>query len=298
MSEKHLALFRSLNQCSSTARTSINIPKNVTIDQPIVILYDNNDSSPENYISIGKNSKAQLIELYLNNTTTKLTNNAKTTINLDDNACLTHTILQQSTNYDTQFTKIYATQKTNSQLHTQILLHGGNSNNISLHVLLAGSNAICNINALEYTKQQETQALDIQVEHKHANSTSNTAIKSVLDNSSHCLMNGKILVAKNANLVKADLQHKTMLLAEHAKIDSKPQLEIYNDDVACSHGSSIGKLDFNALLYMNTRGISTIEAKQLLLQSFIAPVINAIPHAAIQQYMYQLIFPGENLCSI
>ena len=271
-----------LKQYFSADGAYLNIPENVHLESPIVLHFPT--STAPQHIIMGKNSKAIFIELEANN--------AQTYIYLKDNACLNYTILQKLPKY----LAITIIQDANSQLDSQILGFGGKTNHISFNASLTGANANCNVNALEYTKDSETHTLDIQIEHAHPNSTSNTVIRSVLDHNSRCIMNGKILVTKYSSQVRANLQHKTMLLSEYAKIDSKPQLEIYNDDVVCSHGSSIGTFAADALLYMNSRGISMLEAQQLLLQSFIAPIINAIPCASIQQLVQQLLFSEKQLC--
>lgn len=264
--------------------TCLTIPANVRLEQPIVLRFPT--SQQQTHIIMAANSKAIFIALDPNQT--------QIFIHLKNNACLSYSILQQQTKHLT----IKVIQDVNSQLNSQILGFGGKTNYISFQASLVGVNASCNINALEYTKDFDTHTLDIQVEHAKPNSTSHTVIRSVLDHNSSCLMNGTILVTKNSSQVKANLQHKTILLSEQAKIASKPQLEIYNDDVVCSHGSSIGTLAASALLYMNSRGISLLEAQQLLLQSFIAPIITAIPCPSIQQHIQQLLFPEAQSCNL
>lgn len=276
----------------------VNIPDNTVIDSPIVILYATSSTqkeytiAPENNILIGKNSKAHIIEIYLNQHTTKFSTAAQTTIHVDENANLEHTILQQSNIVDCQHLLLTSKQQKNSQVNTQIFTYGGKENRIKYNHSLVGNNAVCNIKSLEYTKQTAQHIFDLLIEHKHPNTASDTVIRSVLDNSSKCCMHGKIIVSKDTPQVKANLQHKTILLSEQAKIDSKPELEIYNDDVSCSHGSTIGKLDMNALLYMNSRGISTIKATQLLLQSFISPIIDGVQCSKTKQQLRQLFLPG------
>jgi Fe-S cluster assembly protein SufD len=275
----------------------INIPDNMIVETPIVILYATNHEQksqpfiPHNHISLGKNSKAQIIEIYLNKQATPFLTSAQTTIQVQNNANLAYTLLQQANIGDQQNLTLQILQQANSQLNAQVFTHGGKTNHVVLKAILAGNNATCNINALEYGKQAETHALNLQIEHLHANSTSNVTIRSVLDDNAKGSLYGKILIPRNISKIKAKLQHKTMLLSEHAKIESKPQLEIYNDDVICSHGASIGRLDLDALLYMHSRGISTMEAKQLLLQSFIAPVIEAVQCINTKQQIKQLFFP-------
>ena len=285
----------------TNASTYINIPDNVTINNPIVIMYTANPEpksicfTPHNHIILGKNSKAQIIEIYLNQKAIPFVTNAQTLVEVQDNANLTYTMLQQANIEDQQKLTLQIIQQTNSQVHGQIFSYGGKTNQVALNTLLTGKYANCDFKALEYSKQTEKLALNIQVEHRNIDSVSNVFIRSILDDQSTCSVYGKVLVPPNITNIKAELQHKTILLSEQAKIETQPQLEVYNDNVTCSHGASIGKLDEDALIYMYTRGISILEAKQLLLQSFIAPIIDTIPCINTRQHVKQLFCPEVSL---
>jgi len=288
---------QTVDQRFSIDGAQINIPNNTIITNPIIILYEapliqeKYHITPQNHIVIGNNSKVNIIEIYLNKQQSIFSTKAQTIIQVQDNAQLSYTILQQANTADQQNLIVQIQQQTDSQVNSQIFSYGGKINQITLQATIAGYNATCNIHALGYSKQTENHYLNLQIIHTHSASTSAVNIRSVLDDHAKCSVHGKILVARNAPKIKANLQHKTILLSEHAEIESKPQLEIYNDDVICTHGSSIGELDLNALLYMNTRGISTIEAKQLLLQGFIAPNIDVVQCTNFRQQIKQLFCP-------
>lgn len=281
--------------------TYINIPASIHIDTPIFILYTYVNkptpscSMPHNNIVLEKNSKAHIIEIYLSEHENSFHTKAHTTIQMQDNANLTYTILQQATITDQQNLGVHITQHANTAMHGQIFNYGGGVNRININSILSGANASCNFNVLQYATHTAIHTLNLHIEHQHAHTTSNSVIKSVVDDQAKCSVSGKILVPANITAIKANLQHKTMLLSEHAQIESKPQQEIYNDNVSCSHGSSIGKLDADALLYMATRGIPFSMAKNLLLQGFIAPSINAISCANFRQQVQQLFYREVNI---
>jgi Fe-S cluster assembly protein SufD len=281
--------------------TYINIPEDTTIDTPIIICYTPDTTqtltsfTPHNCIVLGKNSKVQIIEIYLNQQEKPFCTAAHTNIQVQEAAHLTYTLLQQANIADQQNLTLQISQHANSNVYGQIFNYGGSINQITLKAILEGNNTQCTFNALEYSKQAETHTLNLQIEHMHACSTSNVTIRSVVDDQAKCSVYGKILVPPNIAEIKANLQHKTMLLSEQATIESKPQLEIYNDNVSCTHGSSVGRLDEDALLYMSTRGIPTLIAKHLLLQGFIAPIINAVPCTNTRQQLEKLFCPENTV---
>ena len=282
----------------------IKIKDNVIVELPIILLYifavdaTKHSSTPTTKITVGSNSAVTLQELYINNNQQcQLQVAAQTSIQLASNAQCNHTILQQSAGNDQQTLTVNALQQQGSILHSHVFGAGGASNSVTIRVTLAGSKARCNLQSLLYTTDANSHNIDILMDHQHGDSTSSTVVKSVLQHNSRAAMHGKILVAKQANQVNAALKHKTMLLSPLAKVVSQPQLEIYNDDVICSHSSTIGQLDPNALLYMNTRGIATIDAEQLLVQSFVASIISSMPNMQMQQHVNSLLFPRELLCT-
>lgn len=289
---------RQLIKHYSNTGVYLQIPEYYSETTPIIIdftkqaaLEDHRLFAPKNHILVEKYSNAQVIEIYNNTQSGPWQTKAQTTIELQEHASLAYILLQQAHSNDQLNITITVTQASNSNFQTQLFSYGGNNNQITLHTNLTGNNTACSIHALTYGKQQEQHDLTLQIKHDSANSRSNLNIRSLVDHYATCSLDGNIYVAANTAKTTANMQHKTLLLADTATINSKPQLEIYNDEVVCSHGSSIGQLDANALLYMNCRGIPTNLAKQLLLQSFIAPIINNVANLEFKQQLQTLFCP-------
>ena len=256
----------------------INIPDNTIIDKPIIII----NNSKTNII-MGKNSKALIIAAYLSQI------EANVNITINDNACLSYIALQETTKHKTQALNIKASQQAKSTFNMHAINFGGKLSKLITNIFLLGESTICNLYSLKHAKDQEQYYADFNLEHKYPNSTSKIVIKGILEDQSHDDFTGKIIVNPHASFSQADLQHKSLLLSKHAKVNSKPQLEVYNDNGKFSHSSATEQLDEDALFYMNTRGISMTQAKKLFIEGFIAPIIETIPLATIKQPLADLL---------
>jgi Fe-S cluster assembly protein SufD len=127
------------------------------------------------------------------------------------------------------------------------------------------------------------------VDHKKANSFSNELYKGIMDGSSRGVFNGKIFVRPNAQKTNAFQANKNILLTDKATVNTKPQLEIWADDVKCSHGCTTGQLDEEALFYLRSRGINQETARAMMLYAFAGDVIDHVPHPVMKEYLDSII---------
>ncbi|RPI41472.1 MAG: Fe-S cluster assembly protein SufD, partial [Bacteroidetes bacterium] len=171
---------------------------------------------------------------------------------------------------------------------TTITLHGGKVRN-NLHVKLEGEGA--NAHALGLFLIDKNQHVDSYtlIEHASPHCTSNQLYKGVLDDTSTGAFNGKIHVYPDAQKTQAYQANNNILLSDNATMNSKPQLEIYADDVKCSHGATVGQLDEDAMFYMQSRGISKNETRLMLMNAFAGEVISTIRHPALQERISDLV---------
>ena len=142
----------------------------------------------------------------------------------------------------------------------------------------------------------DRQHLDTQtfIDHAHPNCNSNELYKGVLEDYSRGVFNGKIIVHRDAQKTNAYQQNSTLLLSKDATMDSKPQLEIFADDVRCSHGATIGQLDEDALFYLRSRGLTRTEASALLQQAFIGEVLDKCPNEDVRAFLEQYTTSGNH----
>ena len=161
-----------------------------------------------------------------------------------------------------------------------LLVYPGVSCDIALDVELIGEGAEANIYGAYVCGADERVKIAVDMHHKVPHCNSRQLFKGVAGGSSRVDFYGKIIVAQDAQRTEAYQENHNILLSDNAKVDTKPQLEIYADDVKCSHGATIGRLNEEEQFYMRSRGITLEDAKVLQMISFIAPVLEAIPGAA------------------
>ncbi len=298
---KNQSAFQLLNQFLCPDGTYIHIADDHDIKLPIVLLYltDTRKTppllcNPKTHVYLGKNSKATLLEIHIAIGKQPFFNNAQTTINLDSNATLSHTFLQQAHTKGLQFINIQATQNANTSLQSQLFATGGHINQVDFNIDLQEPNAKCLIHALSNTKNSETHDIHLDLHHQAPQCHSQVYARGIAYNNSYCNLTGKIYVAQHAYQTNANLQHKGLLLSNQANINCRPQLEIYNSNVICAHGAAIGNLDKNVIFYMKSRGLSTKQATILLIQAFISPILKSIVSIPIQKHIENL-FPMKEI---
>lgn len=269
----------------------VNILDNAVIDEPIVLINSAaNTNKSNNTINIGKNSQVQIIEYFMSDDNNSH-NTVSTEINCSNNSQLKHCILQHASNYASinQFSTTVIKQAADSTVNSNIFSFGGGNNNINVNISLQGSNASSNTSCLAFTNNTEKQTVLLNINHEHPECTSNTLSRSVLKDSSVTDFTGRIIVHPHAKKSLADLQIKNLLCSPKAQANNRPELEIYNDDVRCSHGSTTGQIDPDALFYMRSRGIDKDTATAMLIAGFIKPVIDNCAIPMVAEYIYSLI---------
>ena len=152
---------------------------------------------------------------------------------------------------------------------------------------MSGNGSNCNLSGISLTKNIQQIDNNIIVEHKGKHTTSSQVFKSILDEKSSGVFNGKVIIQEGAVKTDAAQSNKNLILSKNAGMNSNPQMEIYNDDVKCAHGSSTGELDQETLFYMRSRGLDLIGAKSLLIRGFISDLIDNISHEEIKKYLYE-----------
>ena len=161
-----------------------------------------------------------------------------------------------------------------------LLVYPGVSTDIALNVELQGEGAQANIYGAYVCGADERVKIAVDMHHKVPHCNSRQLFKGIAGGKSRVDFYGKIIVAQDAQRTEAYQENHNILLSDDAKVDTKPQLEIYADDVKCSHGATIGRLNEEEQFYMRSRGITLEDARVLQMISFLAPVLEAIPDEA------------------
>ena len=269
-----------LNSALANNGFKLIVEKNMIVQHPIEILFFNSTlnsfSQYRNQIFIGENSEIKIVERIqdLSNSSTLV--NHFTQINCDKNAKIEYNKVQNNTKESKLIDCMNIFQKQDSVCEVNTLIFGGGFIRNNLNFEQNGFNCESNMNGISVLNKNQFADNHTFVDHKTANCTSNELYKGIYLDNSKGVFNGKIMVRKNAQKIDAFQANNNLLLSSNSTIDSKPQLEIYADDVKCSHGCTIGQLDEDALFYMRSRGIRNDEAKAVLTYAFASEVIENI----------------------
>ncbi len=169
------------------------------------------------------------------------------------------------------------------------MLLGGALVRNNVHPVLAGEGGECLINGLFIGSGTQHMDNYMLVEHASPHCASRQFYNGILDNRAHGVFHGRIIVHKDAQKTDAKQTNRNLLLSDDAQIDTKPQLEIYADDVKCTHGATIGQVEENALFYMRARGISEDEARRLLLLAFASECLERMKDLNVREYLDALV---------
>lgn len=202
--------------------------------------------------------------------------NMSTEFIIGANARLNHIRIQEDSLDSVQTNMVYITMERDSALNSFSLNIGGKLTRHDIHAVLNGSNIDCSLNGVNLLKNNQHGDTTILMEHNAPHCRSNQFYRTILDESARGVFQGKILVQKQAQKTDAHQVSNALLLSGKAEMDTKPELEIYADDVKCSHGATTGSLDEEPLFYMRSRGIDKEHARLLLMQAFINEPVDKI----------------------
>jgi len=257
------------------------IPDGVRLKKPIQVVNlllskTNTRVNQRNLFIIGKNAEARVIICDHTLSEHRYFTNSVSEIIVDENAYMDYIKVQNEHNFATNFSSLYAVQEKDSRLNTNIItLHGGMVRN-NVNVVLNGEGCENNTSGLYLVDKGQHVDNYTFIDHAKPNCLSNQMYKGVLDDFATGAFNGRILVRQDAQKTKAFQANNNILLTDDAEMNTKPQLEIYADDVKCSHGATVGQLDEDALFYLRARGIEEREAKLMLMFAFAHEIINRI----------------------
>ncbi len=272
----------------------IYVPDGVVVETPvqIVSIVDSDDNiflQPRNLIVLGKGSKLTLVHCDHSLKHKVSFINSVTEIFVDKDAEIEHYKLQNKDAQSNLVTSVYFRQEEGSKINSNtITLNGGLIRN-NINVEINGSKCNADLKGLYLADAHQHVDSYVYVDHIAPDSSSSQMYKGIIDDSAKGIYNGHIRVRKDAQLTQAFQNNKNILLSEKATATSKPHLEIYADDVKCSHGSTVGQLDNDAMFYMRARGISEEKARTMLMYAFAVDVTGKISIPALRERIDHLI---------
>ncbi|CAM3811426.1 Fe-S cluster assembly protein SufD [Flavobacterium cucumis] len=272
----------SLNTAFSLEGAYINIPKSKVVEKPIEIIYfsTGNEAAlmvqPRNLIIVGENAHVQIVERHQSLNSNPVLTNSVTEIFAQKRAIVDYYKIQNDVPTANLIDNTYIAQKQESRVAVHTFSFGGNITRNNLNFYHQGERIDSTLKGITIIGDKQHVDHYTLVQHATPNCESHQNYKTILNDSATGVFNGKIFVEKEAQKTDAFQQNNNILIGDKATINAKPQLEIFADDVKCSHGCTIGQLDESAMFYMQQRGIPKKEAKALLMYAFTSEVTNSI----------------------
>lgn len=300
--ENHV--FAALNTAFFHDGAFIYVPDNVVIEEPIVLYFVSSNTeqtlttAPRNLIIMGKNAQASVIESFHGLKGVVSFTNTITEIETEDGAVLEHYKVQQENTDSFHIGGTHLKLHRNSRVESHSISLGGAIVRNDIVTDLAGEGAEIILNGLYMGNGRQHVDNHTLVNHSKPHTRSDEYYRGVLDGRARGVFNGKVIVHKDAQKTDAAQSNANLLLSDHAEIDTKPELEIYADDVKCSHGATVGQLDKNMLFYLRSRGLDADTAKSLLTFAFADEVIRRIKFAPIREQLEFNVggrLPGSDL---
>jgi len=287
--------FAALNTAFIEDGVYVHVSKNTVARTPIYVLYVSAPGSapamdhPRNLIVVDENSEATVVEDYVSLGDGAAFSNAVTELVAGPNAIVSHYMLvrEAASTYNVSTLRIQQERSSNVATHSLLLSGAILRNNV--HPVLAGEGAECLINGLFMVNSGQHMDNYMLVEHAAPHCSSRQFYNGVLNGQGHGVFHGRIIVHKDAQKTDAKQTNRNLLLSDDAQIDTKPQLEIYADDVKCTHGATIGQVEENALFYLRSRGLDEAAAKHLLLLAFANECLDRMTSVQMRAYVEALV---------
>jgi len=285
----------SLNTAFSSEGAYIHIPKNKLVEKPIQIIHfsTGNEAAlmlqPRNLIVVAENSHVQIIERHQSLTDNPVLTNSVTEIFANKRAIVDYYKVQNDNKNASLIDSTFVNQKDQSHCLVHTFTFGGKLTRNNLNFYQNGERLDSTMKGITIIGEKQHVDHNTLVHHIEPNCESHQDYKGIFADSSTGVFNGKVVVEKLAQKTNAFQSNNNILLSDKASINTKPQLEIFADDVKCSHGCTIGQLDESALFYMKQRGIPEKEAKALLMFAFSNNVLDSVKIPELKQRITKLI---------
>jgi Fe-S cluster assembly protein SufD len=302
--EKHLGQyallpnnsFAALNQAAFTDGAFIFAPRGVEISEPIELIYISSVKNsgemiaPRNLVIAEAGSKLTVVESYLSTTDIAYLTNAVTELFAGDNAKVEHVKLQDESASAYHIATIAGEFGRASNVNVHSFALGAKISRNNIRTKLAGEGLECILNGLYLTRGEQLADHHMIVEHAQPHCASHEYFNGILDDKSKGVFHGRILVREIAQKTDAKQTNKNLLLSDDATADTKPQLEIYADDVKCTHGATIGQLNQESIFYLRSRGMSRDTARQMLIHAFAGEIIERIQSVPAREIIDKLVW--------
>jgi Fe-S cluster assembly protein SufD len=287
--------FTTLSTAFTKDGAFIYVPDGKVVEDPIHIIFITKSGSekiltqPRNLFVAGKNSQVTIIEHFVSDEDNVYFTNTVTEIVTDENAIVDHIKLQEESNKAFHIARMEVDQERSSNFSSHLISHGAEISRNDFNARFNDEGSECMLNGLFMIGDEQLFDAHTMIDHAKPHCNSHEHYKGILQDKSKGVFNGKVMVRQDAQKTNAFQQNNTILLSDDAVMNTKPQLEIFADDVKCSHGATIGKLNDEAKFYLKSRGIGEEAATAILIHAFASDVITSIKIPALRDYLEEII---------
>ena len=292
--DQHLAgSFTELNSAMMDDGVYINIPDGMVVEQPIHLLFlstEGGESSHHirNMMVVGEYAEATVIEHFGSLGESSALINVATDVDQHAGGRMEHYILQQSGPGEVNIGSVRVHQHRDSYYHSHSVAFGSALSRRDIHVEMNGEGGECALNGLYLVGGRQHVDHHTRIDHLRPNCRSRESYKGVVDGRARAVFNGKVVVHEGADGTDSAQSNGNLLLSDRAEVDTKPDLEIFADDVKCAHGATVGQLDMKQLFYLRSRGLSEAEARNVLMFAFADEVLTAIKVPQVRKYLERI----------
>ena len=294
--------FSALNTAFAEDGALVHLGRGQTLEAPIHLLFVSTPAEtprmvhPRNLLIFEQESQATVIEEYVSLGGGTVLCNSATELVAGENSTVSHYMIEREHAHTFNISTLRIQQDRNANFSSHSLLLGGGLVRNNVHPVLAGEGGECLINGLFVGNGKQHLDNYMHVEHVSPHCSSRQFYNGILDGHSHGVFHGRIVVHKDAQKTDAKQTNRNLLLSDDAQIDTKPQLEIYADDVKCTHGATIGQIEENALFYLRSRGIDEVSARRFLLRAFAGECLERMKPGPARDHAEHLI--QEHILSV
>jgi Fe-S cluster assembly protein SufD len=287
--------FGALNTAFLEDGAYVHVSKGVVLESPVAVLLVSTEfdsptvSHPRNLIVVDENAQATIVEDYVSLGGGQAFCNTVTELVAADHAVVSHYMIEREHTRAFNVSTLRIQQGRAADVASHSVLLGGALVRNNVHPVLAGEGGECLINGLFIGNGRQHLDNYMLVEHASPHCGSRQFYNGILDGHAHGVFHGRIIVHKDAQKTDAKQTNRNLLLSDSAQIDTKPQLEIYADDVKCTHGATIGQIEENALFYLRSRGIDETTARRLLLVAFASECMDRMKEGPVRAHIESLI---------
>jgi Fe-S cluster assembly protein SufD len=288
--------FAALNTAFVQDGAYLYVPDGLAIEQPLQILFVSTGdagpamSHPRTLIVAGDRAEVRIVETYASGSDQKHFSNAVTELVAGEGSVIDHYKVGEESDATFHIASMHIHATRNSNVTTHALTLGGRLVRNDILAVLDGEGAECTLNGLYFADGERHVDTHTTIDHAKPHCPSHEVYKGILAGRARAVFNGKIIVRQDAQKTDAKQTNRALLLSDNATINTKPQLEIFADDVKCTHGAAIGQLDEDALFYLRARGLTFLEARDLLIHAFAGEILERIRIEPLKQALERELY--------